>query len=123
MWNSSYQAIYDKAKSFIKADACMKFYDESKPLCLETDASRMGLGVALLQMRDGVTCQKDIAPDNTILQPIAFISKSLTHAEHRYSNIEREALGILHRLERFHHYCFTRDVNVITDHKPQVAIF
>ena len=45
----------------------MKFYNESKPLYLETDESGVGLGAALLQMRDGATCQKDIAPDNTIL--------------------------------------------------------
>ena len=32
-------------------------------------------------------------------------------------------LGILHSLEKFHHYCFTRDVNIITDHKLLVAIF
>ena len=64
-----------------------------------------------------------MVPDNTILCPIAFASKSLTGAEHRYSNIEREALGILHGLEKFHHYCFGREVIVITDHKPLVAIF
>ena len=61
-------------------------------------------------------------PDYTSLHPIAFASKSITGAEHRYSNIEREALGILHGLEKFHHYCFTREVHVITDHKPLVAI-
>ena len=27
----------------------MKFFDDTKPLYLETDASRIGLGVALLQ--------------------------------------------------------------------------
>ena len=43
-------------------------------------------------------------PDNTILHPIEFASKSLMDIEHRYSNIEREALGILHGLEKFHHY-------------------
>ena len=61
-------------------------------------------------------------PDNTILHPIAFASKCLTGAEHRYSNIEREALGILHGLEKFHHYCFAREVHVITDCKPLVTI-
>ena len=65
--NASYQAIYDKAKSFIKANAYMKFYDKSRPLYLETDASGVGLGATLLQMRDGATCQKDIASGNTIL--------------------------------------------------------
>ena len=64
-----------------------------------------------------------MALDNTILCPIAFASKCLTGAEHRYSNIERETLDILHGLEKFHHYCFGREVIVITDHKPLVAIF
>ena len=74
-------------------------------------------------MHEGTSCQKDIAPDNTTLHPIVFASKSLTGAEHRYSNIEREALSILHGLEKFHHYCFAREVLIITDHKPLVAIF
>ena len=39
-----------------------------------------------------------------------------------YSNIEREALDILHALEKFHHYCFAHEVNIITNHKPLVAI-
>ena len=101
----------------------MKFYDDTKPLYLETDVSGVGLGAALLQLHDNTTCHKDMAPDNTILCPISFASKSLTGAERRYSNIKREALGILHRLEKFHHYCFSREVLVITDHKPLVSIF
>ena len=84
----------------------MKFYDNSKPLYLETDASGIGLGAALLQLHDNTVCQKGVAPQNIALCPIAFASKSLTGAEQRYSNIEWEALGILHGLEKFHHYCF-----------------
>ena len=101
----------------------MKFYDDTKLLYLEIDASGVGLGVALLEIHKGTTCQKDVAPENTILHPITFASKSLTGAECRYSNIKREALGILHGLEKFHHYCFAREVLIITDHKPLVAIF
>ena len=33
-----------------------------------------------------------------------------------------EALGILHGLEKFHNYCFAREVYIITDHKPLVTI-
>ena len=79
----------------------MKYYDDTKLLYLETDASGVGLGAALLQLHDNTTCQKDMVPDSVILHPIAFASKSLTGAEWRYSNIEREALGILHGLEKF----------------------
>ena len=120
MWNASYQQLFDRAKSLIKVEMCMKFYDDIKPLYLKTDASGIGLGAALLQLWDNMNCPKDIAPDNTILCPIAFASKSLTYAEWRYSNIECEALGILHGLEKFHHYSFGREVLVITDHKPLV---
>ena len=42
-WNASYQTLFVKAKWLIKADVCMKFYDESKP---HYDASREGLGAA-----------------------------------------------------------------------------
>ena len=41
----------------------------------------------------------------------------------QHRNIEREALSILHGLEKFHHYCFTHEVSVKTDHKQLVAIF
>ena len=102
-WNASYQQPFDKAESLIKVEVCMKFYDDTKLLYLETDASGVGLGVALIQLHNNTACQKGMAPDNTILCPIALASKSLTGAEWRYSNIEQEALGILHGLEKFHH--------------------
>ena len=101
----------------------MKFYDETQPLYLETDASGVGLGAALLQTRSGTSCPQDKASDNSTLRPITFASKSLSSAERRYSKIEREALGILHRLKKLHHYCLARKVSIITDHKPLVAIF
>ena len=123
IWNASYQILNGEAKLLIKDDVCMKFYDETKPLYLETDACGIGLGVTLLQTIDGTTCPRDTAPDNTLLRPITFASKSLTSVEQRYSNIKREVLGILNGFERFHHYCFGREVSIITDHKPLVAIF
>ena len=85
--------------------------------------SGAGLGAALLQTRSNTSCHRNEVPDNSILRPIAFTSKSLTGTEKKYSNIEREALGILYGLEKFHHYCFVREVSVIMDHKPPIAIF
>ena len=122
-WNTSYQQLFDKVKSIVKADVCMEFYNDAKPLYLETDASGVGLGAALLQLHNNMTCQIGIAPDNITLCSIAFASKSLTSAEWRYSNIESEALGILPGLEKFHNYCSGREVLIITDHKPLVAMF
>ena len=91
----------------------MKLYDDTNPLYLETDAFGIGLRAALLQLQDNNNCQKGTAPDNTILCQIAFVSKSLTGAKQRYSNIDFTVIGILHSLEKFHHYCFGREVLVI----------
>ena len=48
-WNASYQALFNKTKLLIKSDMCMKFHYDTKLLYLETDASGIGLGAALLQ--------------------------------------------------------------------------
>ena len=75
--NATYQKIFDNAKSGIKEDACLKFYDETKQLYIETDVSGVGLGGTLLQTRSYTSCHKDEAPDNSILRPTVFASKSL----------------------------------------------
>ena len=79
----------------------MKYYNTRKLLYLETDASGVGMGATLPQVRDDLSCRCDEVLDNTMFQPIAFASKSLFNTEQWYNNIEREALGILHGLERF----------------------
>ena len=101
----------------------MNIYDKTKPLYLETDTLGVGLAASLLQTRNGTNCPTDVASDNNILWPIAFASNSLSSTEKRYSNIEMDVLGILHGLEKFYHYCFTREVSIVTDHKLLVAIF
>ena len=101
----------------------MEFYDEKRKQYLETETSGEGLGAGLLQVREGIKCQKDTAPNNSIIRSIAFVSKSLSNAETCYSNIEWEVLGILHGFQKIHHYCFAREVHVIIDHDPLVSIF
>ena len=76
-WNATYWKLSVKAKSIIKEDACMEFYDETQPLYLETDASRVGLKAALVQTRNGRSYPRDKIPDNSIHRPIAFVSKGL----------------------------------------------
>ena len=57
-WNASYQQLFNKAKSLIKAEVCMEFYDDTKLLYLETNVSRVSLRAALLQLCNNTTCQK-----------------------------------------------------------------
>ena len=80
----------------------LKFYDRSKPITVQADARKDGLGAALLQ-------------DN---HPIAFASKSLSDAEKRYANITRELLAAVFACERFHTYLLGREFIIESDHKP-----
>ena len=61
--------------------ACMKFYDAKNQLNLKTDASVIGLGTGLQQLRDGMKYKQDEAQDNTTLGPVAFACMSLFQAE------------------------------------------
>ena len=100
MANTSFQKIKDLiAKSATKP---LRYYDRSKPVTVQADASQRGLGVCLLQ--DG--------------QPIACASKSLTDSETRYANIERELLAIVFARQRFNTYVLRRPFTVESDHKP-----
>ena len=87
--NASYQRVSDKAKLTRKEDAYLKFYDETKPLYLETDTSGVGLGAGLQQTREGMSCPRDEPPGNSILRPITFASKSLSTTE-RYTATQKE---------------------------------
>ena len=56
------------------------------------------------------------------LYPIAYSSKTLTEAETRYANIEHELLGVVGALEKFDYFTFGKEVEILTDHKPLIAI-
>ena len=43
--NKTYKELYDRTKTLIKKDACMKLCDEKEQLYLETDTSGVDLGV------------------------------------------------------------------------------
>ena len=78
---------------------------------LDTDASSVGLGAVL----------SHIMP-NGEERPIEFISRTLSAAERNYAQIDREALGIVWGVKRFHLYLYGRKFLLRTDHKPLVHI-
>ena len=51
-------------------------------------------------------------------QPVYYASKALNTTEIKYAPIEKEALGILFAVQKFHHYIYGRKVEVVSDHKP-----
>lgn len=82
-------------------------FDPKKPLILDTDTSQYRVG-AVLSHRNG-----DISE-----QPVAFASKTLTPVKVQYSQIEKEALGILYTITKFHIFLYAHKLQLITEHKP-----
>ena len=102
-WSSQYDILYQHAKDHILENwQTLCYYDQDLPVSLETDASQAGLGAVLLQ--EG--------------RPISFMSKALIDTQSRYSNIEREILGVVTGVEHFHQYLFGRQFTLYTDHEP-----
>ena len=102
-WDENTNTCFQKIKSQLQKALLrpLRYYDRTKPVTLQYDASLKGLGACIIQ--DG--------------QPIAFASKSLTDTEAHYANIERELLAIIYGCEKFHTYLYGRTFIVETDHK------
>ena len=94
----------------------IQFYDASKPLYIEFDTSKKGIGAVMLQ-EDPIVKDASKFDIPTNLRPISYASKTLSVTESNYSNIEHELHGLLFAITYFKHFTYGRLVYVITDHK------
>lgn len=87
------------------------FFDPKDETNLYADASPVGLGAVLIQVKND--------------QPriISFASKSLTETERKYPQTQREALALVWAIERFYFYLFGLHFKLLTDHETLKFIF
>ena len=104
-WNTSTHTAFYCLKSWICQTLLkvnLAYYDRTKPVVIQADASKFRLGAALLQGG----------------WPKAFASKTLTDVESHYATIESKCLSVWFGLEKFHTYIYGRYVLIKNDHKP-----
>ena len=111
-WSNSCKESFEKIKSLLSSDQLLTHYDPSIDITVVSDASDYGVG-AVISL---------IFPDGSE-KAIAHSSKSLTPTEHKYSQIEKEALVITFAVKKFHKMLYGRHFTQITDHKPLISIF
>ena len=104
-WDEVSTKAFTDTQSAIVNCQTLYFQDQSAPLRVYTDASDYGIGAYLCQVIDEVE------------QPIAFISKTLSKAEKRWSVYEKETFAIFYSLRKWEHYLQGTKFTLFTDHK------
>lgn len=108
VWGPDQQEAFERVKDIATAERSLSYYDVTKPVVLQCDASTQGLGVTLLQNE----------------KPVAYASRSLTASERNYTPIELECLAIVFACRKYDQYIYGHpDVTIHSDHKPLETIF
>ena len=109
-WLPEHEKAWQGIKHILSSRPVLQYYDDRNHVKLSSDASKDGIGAALLQETDGQW------------MPVAYASRAMISAERNYAHIEKEQLGVVFACERFHSYIYGRTTNVETDHLLLIAI-
>lgn len=92
MWDSNQDVAFQQMKDLITQEPglVLTYFDHTKEVRLQVDASKCGLGAVLLQGE----------------KPYA--SKTLNETEENYAQIEKELYAVLFGCRRFHQYLYGR---------------
>ncbi|PAA72660.1 hypothetical protein BOX15_Mlig029664g1 [Macrostomum lignano] len=106
-WTKECQIAFDEIKVTLSDQSSLQIFDPEKPIELECDSSQRALGGVLTQSG----------------QVVLYMSKTLSDAETKYSQIEREGLALVWCIQRCHRFLYGRRFTLITDHRPLTYIF
>lgn len=113
-WSEKENEAFLEIKRRLTSDQILTHFNPDAKIILTVDASPSGLGAILSQIGN-----------DQLEKPVAYASRTLTSAEKRYSQIQKEATAIIFGVRRFHQYLYGRSAPFVlrTDHKPLLAIF
>ena len=109
-WNHEQEKSWQLLRAILTTEPVLQYFDPERPIKISSDASKDGLGAVILQLHGNEW------------KPVAYASRSMTDAEKRYAQIEKELLGIAYGCCRFHQFIYGGQIIVETDHKPLVSL-
>jgi len=110
-WTDVEERAFVAAKQLLWSDRVLTHYVPELPLTLAVDFSPWSSGSVL----------SHIMPDGTE-RPIAYSSRRFTDTDCRYSQFDRELLGLVVALKRFHPYIAGRSFHVYMDNLAAVRM-
>ena len=111
-WSNDCESSFCRLKSMLSSNMLLTHYNPQLPIIIAADASQHGVGAVALH----------VFPDGSE-KAVMHASRTLTSAETRYSQIEKEALALVFAVRRFHKLIYGRRFTLLTDHKPLLSIF
>lgn len=109
-WGEQQAEAFTKVKAAVVEHAMLFCFTTGLPTILRTDASNVGMGAMLVQIKEDQE------------RPIGFFSRAFSSTERLYSTVEQEALGIVSAAKHFHHYLIGHHFTIETDSKNNTFI-
>ena len=105
--------LFDHLTRALPRGPVMSYFDTTKETFITVDSCPVYISAILSQQ----------GSDADTPQVVAYTSRALTPVEQRYSQTEKEALGIVWGIEHLHLYIYGSHFILITDHKPLEVIY
>ena len=101
-WTEKHQVAFEKIKEVLSTNRVLRYYDVTKPVVLQTDASsKTGHGTITRWISCCVRIQND---------------------DCNSGQIEKEYLAVVFACKQFHQYIYGKTIEVHSDHKPLKSI-
>ena len=124
-WNENLDELLAESKQVIvsEIEEGVRIFDKSKPTCLATDWSKVGIGFWLFQKH--CSCPKTELFCCPTGWRITLVGSRFTHsAESHYVPVEGEALAVADALDKARYFVLgCEELIIAVDHKPLLKLF